>query len=137
MERTEPKTLLGFLLAVVTVVAAAAVAVSTVLVVRGYVLTAGVAMGVAFAMVVGVLVWVMRIHARNPTALLLGHVTATDYLAVQRWTAGDSTAGVEERELVMPGTEALVAAPRALELGPGDVGSTDGDEDVSRSGSGA
>jgi hypothetical protein len=84
---------LGFFLGFLAIMAAADVGFVSALVATGHGTLAAVVLAASLIVAVGILVWIARTHRRDPTALMLGHVTARDYLAVQRWTAGDSTSG--------------------------------------------
>jgi hypothetical protein len=116
-EHTEPKTILGFLLGFLGILAAAIVAIVVALVYSEHLVTAVFVMVAGFVVAGGILFWVGWVHSRNPTALMLGHVTARDYLAVQQWTAGDSSTGEETRTLTVPVSEALAGAVVEVEAG--------------------
>jgi hypothetical protein len=110
-EHSEPKTVLGFFLAFFAIFAASIVGIVVALVSTGHAELAAVVLAVGFVTAAWILIWVARTHTRNPTALMLGHVTARDYLAVQQWTAGDSTVGE-----YLSGSASLAVASERLAL---------------------
>ena len=123
LDRTvaEPKTILGFLLAFLGIATAAVVAVTIALVIAGHVTEALIVMLGGFLLAIAMFTWAARTHSRNPTALMLGHVTARDFLAYQQWTAGDSAVGEQPRLLAVDGPLSL--PPGELALPAPDVSS--------------
>ena len=100
--RSEPKTILGFFLAFLGIVEAGVAFLAATLVLSDQLQAAVFVMIAGLVVALAVVAWVAVSHARNPTALMLGQVTAREYLAVQRWTAGDSDAGEQPRTLALP-----------------------------------
>lgn len=90
-----PKTILGFLATVVGIAVVGCTAAGGALLVSGKVLwLVPLVFGFAGFLVVGVLVGVFVILLRDPSKLLLTHVSGTEYLNIQRGLVlGDSKSG--------------------------------------------
>lgn len=99
----QPKTILSFILGVFTVVVTAGVAVAIALVGDSLTLVAIILAFIAL-FAIGLVVTVMRQTARDPSALMLGEITGTEYEAIRRLTLGDSSAGERVETTGLPGT---------------------------------
>jgi hypothetical protein len=98
-QRVAPKTILGFLLGVLTITAGTALGV--VIAVADNDSLRWLAVGaVAFLglLIAGLVIGVFRAAAKDPTPLVLRDLSGPDYLAIQRLILGDSASG--ERQAV-------------------------------------
>jgi hypothetical protein len=101
-ERTSPKTVLGFLAIMTSILASAAVLVawlcsgsSSLHYLIPIILIIFIVIFIAIVVVVLVISW------KDPSKLMLGQITGREYVAIQRLTLGDSNAGEHIDSLVV------------------------------------
>lgn len=118
-----PKSVLGFYGVVIAVTMSAAVGASTALLWSGRsVYLVPWILGIAFLFVAAVVAAVVFTSRRDPSKLMLTHVTGTEYTAIQQQTVlGDSAAGERLASLNPVPVELVAPEPERPPIGPGDV----------------
>jgi hypothetical protein len=113
-----PRTVLGFYATVIGLLLAATVGGVAVLATTGHALhLIPWLLGFAGAAVVVLLIGVFIITLVDPSKLMLGQVTGSEYVAIQRTVLGDALTG-EHVELVGSVDEAIVTAEPSAPSGP-------------------
>lgn len=113
--RTAPRTILGFVWAVLGLLATGAVVVSLALIGRGEVSAACGVLAVPALACLAMLRTVLQRSDTNPEGLMLGQVTGSEYARIRRVTQGDSSLGevVRAGPPVITDTEAEVLEAEA------------------------
>lgn len=115
--KTNPRTVLAFVGTVLVAVAVAAVTTIGILAraaeLRWLVPWVLVSL---LVLVAGVLIAVLRIAWTDPSRLMLGQVTGTEYAEIRRVQLGDSVTGFHEEAVPVGGTRAAIALSTGEEV---------------------
>lgn len=101
-QSSQPRTILGFLFGMSTLIMSAAVVISVAFIESDSSAIAVSIIGVAALVVVTIIVAVIRQARSDPAGLMLGQITGSEYEAIRRLTLGDSAEG-ERVETVTTG----------------------------------
>ncbi len=92
-QTSQPRTILGFLLGMFTVVVSGAVAVTIALGGTKSSWLIPIVLSFVAVVTVGLLIGVMKQAARDPASLMLGQITGDEYQSIRRLTMGSSSTG--------------------------------------------
>jgi len=92
-QSSQPRTILGFLFGIATVIGSMAAIVSIALVGSDLEWLIVVILGVAVVVITGIAIAVLRQTRRDPAGLMLGQITGSEYARIRQLTLGDSKTG--------------------------------------------
>jgi hypothetical protein len=137
---SSPRTILGFLGFIVTILAT-----TTVIVVAILARTASlrylipIVLIVFLVLVISIVLWVITIGRNNPAKLQLREITGQEYILIQQATLGDSKAGEHVANVILPiadetvspelpQTQGAKAIPEVKDNQSGQRGEDEGEE---------
>ncbi len=92
-QSSQPRTILGFLIGMSSLVTTGAVVGAIALIRSGAAALGVVVLGVGALILTGVIIAVIRQAQKDPAGLMLGQITGAEYEAIRRLTMGDSSHG--------------------------------------------
>jgi hypothetical protein len=120
-ESSAPRTILGFLLAMYTVLLTGSAGVVIALVSTGSSGLIPWVLAFAATITIALSVAVLTITWKDPTRLMLGQITGREYAAIRReLTFGDDVSGEHRTQLTEPRGLAQDLRSDVIELGPAD-----------------